>query len=404
MSDTQTERVTVATETTGHASAKVIHLTATRPANARLPREKRIDVFRGLALIMIFINHAPKTVYENFTSRNFGFSDAAEAFVFISGTSAALAYAGVLQGPRLWPGVSRMWGRAWTLYLVHLMVTVWAIGIAAATLRLGGSPALMVKDNINKLMSDMTGVLTGLPILSHQIGYVNILPLYTAFLLVGPGLILLGLRWPRLLLAASVALWAASGIYYIDVPNFPNPGGWFLNPFSWQLLFVLGLLTGLALRRGERFIPRHPVLIAVTGAFVVLSAVWLKVPAVQEVGNQSMVRLANLGLPPLVHAFDKTYLTMPRLLHVLALVYVVSALPFIARACASRYAEPLALLGRQALPVFAFGTILSFSVRSVKAVAGDSLALDSLLIGAGIVLMLVLAKGIEFGRKAAKTA
>ena len=49
-------------------------------------------MFRGLALVMIFINHVPGTVFEAYTNRNFGFSDAAEAFVFMSGVAAGLAY------------------------------------------------------------------------------------------------------------------------------------------------------------------------------------------------------------------------------------------------------------------------------------------------------------------------
>ena len=54
-------------------------------------RDARLDMFRGLALVMIFINHVPGTFYETLTSRNFGFSDAAEAFVFMSGLAAGLA-------------------------------------------------------------------------------------------------------------------------------------------------------------------------------------------------------------------------------------------------------------------------------------------------------------------------
>ncbi|MDP2781934.1 OpgC domain-containing protein, partial [Devosia sp.] len=56
------------------------------------PRDLRLDMFRGVALVMIFINHVPGTLYESFTNRNFGFSDAAEAFVFMSGMAAGLAY------------------------------------------------------------------------------------------------------------------------------------------------------------------------------------------------------------------------------------------------------------------------------------------------------------------------
>ncbi|MCB1958712.1 MAG: OpgC domain-containing protein, partial [Rhodocyclaceae bacterium] len=35
-------------------------------------RDGRIDVLRGLALVMIFINHVPGTVFEHLTNRNFG--------------------------------------------------------------------------------------------------------------------------------------------------------------------------------------------------------------------------------------------------------------------------------------------------------------------------------------------
>ncbi|MFO1176533.1 MAG: OpgC domain-containing protein [Paracoccaceae bacterium] len=368
----------------------------------RKARDRRIDLFRGLALAMIFINHIPGTVYETLTSRNFGFSDAAEGFVFLSGCSAALAY-GALFGPgrRLWPAVSRIWGRAWTLYLVHIFVTVWAIGIAAATLRFGGDLSLIVRDNLQYVFADLTGVLTGLPLMTHQIGYVNILPMYAMLLLACPALIVAARAWPLATLAGSVALWAASGLWLIDMPNFPTEGGWFLNPLSWQLLFVLGLLTGLAMRQGRRLVPRHPALIALSVAMLVLSCVWIKVPAVADAGNAFMVRLADLGLPPLVRDFDKTYLSVPRLAHALALIYLMTALPVVKRLSDSRWCEPLAQMGRMALPVFALGTILSFAVRAVKAVVSETLAADSLLIGGGLLVMWAFAYVREKARAAA---
>ena len=65
----------------------------------RTQRDLRLDVFRGLALVMIFINHVPGTVYENFTNRNFGLSDAAEGFVLMSGVAAGLAYSPLFRAP-----------------------------------------------------------------------------------------------------------------------------------------------------------------------------------------------------------------------------------------------------------------------------------------------------------------
>ncbi|MBM3577754.1 MAG: hypothetical protein FJX40_08830 [Alphaproteobacteria bacterium] len=55
-------------------------------------RIEAIDFWRGAALVTILINHIPGNILGNFTPRNFGFSDSAEAFVFLSGLSVAHAY------------------------------------------------------------------------------------------------------------------------------------------------------------------------------------------------------------------------------------------------------------------------------------------------------------------------
>ena len=59
-----------------------------RPARARL----RLDLFRGLALWLIFIDHLPSNILTWFTIRNYGFTDATEIFIFISGYTAAFVY------------------------------------------------------------------------------------------------------------------------------------------------------------------------------------------------------------------------------------------------------------------------------------------------------------------------
>ncbi|WP_413852144.1 OpgC family protein [Albidovulum sp.] len=378
--------------------------TAAAPAPVSLPkrrRDARIDVLRGIALVMIFVNHVPGTLFEYATSRNFGFSDAAEGFVFLSGLSAVLAYAGGLAARPLWPGVRRIWKRAWTLYLVHLMVTFWALAIVAATLRYGGTGTLFAKDNFQFLVSDPIGVLVGLPVLGHQFGYVNILPLYAALLLAAPAMIMAAVRWPRATLAASAALWAAAGLTHFDLPNLPLPGGWFFNPFAWQLLFVLGILTGVALKRGARFVPVNRGLALAAGAYLLLALVWLKWPALQAQGNAMLGWAAAQGVPNLIRDFDKTYISVPRLLHFLSLAYVLSVLPWLRGFCESRPMAPFALLGRHALPVFALGTILSFAVRAAKEIAGEApFAVDAMLIGSGIAAMLVFAAVLEFSRKA----
>src|SRR3954469_22259996 len=65
--------------------------TAATPARAAT-RDLRVDFFRGLALLIIFVDHIPENVFALITLRNFGFSDAAEIFIFLSGYSAGYVF------------------------------------------------------------------------------------------------------------------------------------------------------------------------------------------------------------------------------------------------------------------------------------------------------------------------
>jgi len=356
-------------------------------------RDHRIDVIRGLALAMIFINHVPGTLFEHLTSRNFGFSDAAEAFVLLAGVSAALAYGRGFALPPVWPAVARIWSRAWTLYLVHLMISLVALGIVAAMARWTGSTRMLLADNFGALLRDPLGVFIGLPTMLHQFGYVNILPLYVVFLLLAPAALWLGLRRPGLVLAVSLGLWAVAGITRVNFLTFPGLNGWFLNPLAWQLLFVLGLLIGLRLKDGARLVAVHPALVALAAGYVIAALFWVKVPAFREVANDGMVWLSRHGAPRLITHFDKGHLELPRLLHVLALAYLLSVWPsFRARAGAPVF-WPLAVMGRQALAVFALGTILSFAARALRelwTLGGNlpSVAFDGMVILTGLCLQL----------------
>ncbi|MGC9446791.1 OpgC family protein [Cereibacter johrii] len=347
-------------------------------------RDKRLDVFRGLALVMIFINHVPGTVWENFTSRNFGFSDAAEGFVLMSGIAAGLAYSKGFWTPT-WAAARKIWRRAWTLYLVHLLTTIWAIAISAAFALWFAAPDLLHENQVWILFQKPLGFLIGVPALTHQLGYTNILPLYATLLLVTPALVLAALRFPRTLLVGSVLLWAVTGQFRLNLPNFPNPGGWFFNPLAWQIIFVMGLLTGVALKKGRRFVPILPWLQALTAAYLLLALIWLKVPVVYDTMNHFMrVLNQDLGLPFYITAFDKTFATVPRLLHVLALAYLLSTLGWVRHLAASNWAEPFALLGRHSLQVFATGTILCFALQGVKDLTGDRFLFDTLLLAMGL--------------------
>ena len=64
-----------------------------------MTRDARLDVFRGLALVIIFIDHLPDNFWSQYTLGRWGVSAAAEGFVLIAGIAAGLAYGAYFCAP-----------------------------------------------------------------------------------------------------------------------------------------------------------------------------------------------------------------------------------------------------------------------------------------------------------------
>src|SRR5260370_12664029 len=85
-------------------------------------RELRLDLFRGMGLWLIFIDHVSPDLLTWFTIRNYGFSDAAEIFIFISGFTAALVYGRATFESGIVIGTARVARRVWQIYTAHLLL------------------------------------------------------------------------------------------------------------------------------------------------------------------------------------------------------------------------------------------------------------------------------------------
>src|SRR6266567_4524345 len=293
----------------------------------------------------------PYSVLAHVTHHNFGLSDAAEAFVFVSGMSAALAYGPRFHDGRIAAGLRAVGRRLLTIYGVQILLTLLALGIVMLV-------AFLVDDNVMEdedrlvLSNPARGVVAILG-LAHQIDYSNILPLYIVLLFATPGLIMLARLDGRLMLTASATVYLLSRACSLNIPTWPAEGGWFFNPFAWQLLFTIGLFVGLRLKAATHFKSAAPfngglfamcVAVLLLSTFVVTNGFGL-VP-----GLWDGVR-GNLD-------DDKRVLGIARLVHFLALAYVVhySGLTQLGRRAA--IFAPLCLIGRHSLPVFATGAIL----------------------------------------------
>ncbi|PBC09251.1 OpgC domain-containing protein [Mesorhizobium sp. WSM3859] len=350
-------------------------------------RDTRIDVLRALALLTIFVDHVPGTVFENWTYKNFGFSDAAEAFVLISGISVALAY-----GTKFKPGsrllaTLKMWRRAGVLYISHIVVTMAVIALFCAAAVFAHRPEMLTMINIEPLMKNTPQVLLGIVTLGHQLGYNNILPVYAALLLAAPAFVLFVSYRPVPALIVSGLLWLVAGIWQIAPLNYPEPGLWFLNPLSWQFLFNIGLAAMLHVKRGGR-IPVNPWLLGAASIYVVAAAIWVHSPLWGQI--------TWFNLPVVIGGFDKTFLSLPRLLHILSVSYLIVALPAVSNLFRVRPDNPLAILGKRSLPVFIAGTLLAMAAQVLKLINPGGPAYDTLLIAAGIAMQFALALYLEW--------
>lgn len=356
--------------------------------NTRPGRDTRIDVLRALALLMIYVDHVPGTVFECLTYRNFGFSDAAEAFVLISGMAVGLAYGGkFLPGGRLMAAL-KMWRRAGVLYCAHIVTTVIAIAIFCVAAVFARHPGILAQNNIRTLMTRPAEAMIGIAMLGHQIGYNNILSLYAALLVMTPLLFMVAtLCRPWVVLALSGTVWLLAGLYQISPPNYPDAGVWFLNPLSWQFLFTIGLVSVLHVRRGGS-IPVNHWLVGAASFYVVGALAWIHSPLWGQV--------SWFGLPAVIGGFDKTYLSASRLLHILAVAYLIVAIPALSRAFRRSPDHPLAILGKRSLPVFITGTITAMAAQVVKLLNPGGIIDDALLIATGIAIQFALAYYLEW--------
>ncbi|MBN2629909.1 MAG: OpgC domain-containing protein [Rhodobacteraceae bacterium] len=356
-------------------------------------RDFRIDLLRGIALVMIFINHVPGTIWENFTSRNFGFSDAAEAFVLMSGIATGLAYGpAFLRGRPKLAEALRPWRRAVTLWWVHVLAVFCIVALFALTIDQPGVEAMAQMRSILPAVEHPAAMMAPLVLLGHHFAYADILPLYVVLMVTAPAILFFAAHWPKSTMVGSLLLWLVVGVLSIKMPTWPTDYGWFFNPMAWQVLFVAGVLTGLAMRRGQRFLPvRHwPLRLAM--GFVVAAAVWVQVPLVANWGGHGLWLLYEYAsVPSIFTSFNKSVVSLPRLLHILALAYVVSAWPSLKTLAASPRLGVFVLLGRHSLPVFATSTVLAYIAQVTKAVEPVSVLFDTLLIATGICILVVVA-------------
>ncbi|WP_332690150.1 OpgC family protein [Bosea sp. (in: a-proteobacteria)] len=334
------------------------------PREAASPgRDLRIDVIRGLILLIIFVNHMPGNVVSGWMPYNFGFSDAADIFVLLAGISAAFAYGRLIDQRGLLVGSLKVGARIWTLYIAHLALFVLVCGIIATAIVRTQNSLYMEAINIQPFFSDTPAAIINALGLTYQPYYLDILPLYIVLLALFPLIYLAARTSPLPTLLVSLAVWQGATHLGLNLPNHPGEAGWFFNPFAWQLVFVFGVVLGRLALVGAR-VPKLVALDVVALGVVVFAA------TVKLSSSNFLAGVPLLGewIDGLQIGIDKTNLAVARVIHLLALVWLV--LRYLSPDAAmlrSRIGRGLAVIGRHSLEVFCTGIVLAIAGQIILA-------------------------------------
>ncbi|EJF80559.1 hypothetical protein HNQ74_000276 [Bartonella doshiae] len=246
--------------------------------------------------------------------------------------------------------VRKLWKRAFQLYQAHLFTTFATLSLFFGVFLLWRTENFLEMHNVGLFFTQPFLAFISTLSFGHQLGYNNILPLYIVLMFFASFVLYLSCKRQGLLLLLSFTLYVICGFYKIAPPSYPIQGKWFLNPLSWQFLFILGLTSTLFLKQGRK-ITIQPVLVVFSAGYLLLSLLWVRF---KWWGVLGWLHWSS----PLID-FNKTFLSLPRLLHIIALSSLFLCLPRLYNLFHVSEQNPLAILGRHSLPVFVTGTIFA---------------------------------------------
>ncbi|MDA9410866.1 MULTISPECIES: OpgC domain-containing protein [unclassified Bradyrhizobium] len=349
-------------------------------------RDLRLDFIRGIGQWIIFLDHIPNNFCNWFTLRNFGFSDAAEFFVYASGYSIGFAYGPAVRNGLLLAAAKRLWTRASQLYVAHIFLFLFFVAQVARTAARFDNP--MYKDvfNVAQFLNRPDIMIGQALMLRYKPVNLDVLPLYIVLVLAAPALLWCLLRRPNLTLLASAMVYFVARHLDWNLPSFPG-GKWYFNPFAWQFLFVFGIWCGFG--SGPRIrstaLSRSVTVVAVALLiFAFLIVMTWHVPSLEGFVPEALSRA--------IYPIDKTNLDPLRLTHFVAtLIVLLHFLPPDAHWLSSKRLRPVILCGQRSLPVFCFGVFLSFAAYWILVQVSDGIVAQILVSVVGIALLVSIA-------------
>jgi hypothetical protein len=345
-------------------------------------RELRLDLFRGLALWLIFIDHLPANILTLFTLRNYGFSDATEIFIFISGYTAAFVYGRAMQDRGFVVASARIIKRAWQIYVAHIFLfTIYLAEISWIATHFQ-NPLYAEEMNILDFLKSPDVTIVQALLLRFRPTNMDVLPLYIVLMVFFPPVLWLLRKKADLALALSVLLYAVTWEFELALPSYPS-GSWFFNPYAWQLLFVFGAWCALGGAKRMSRILHSRITVGLAIAYLLFA---FSVTLTWHFPKYDF--LVPAAVQRWIYPISKTDLDVLRFAHFLALAALtVYFIPKDWPGLKSAWLRPMLLCGQHSLEIFCFSIFLAFAGSFAITELGGSAWIHFVISVAGIGLM-----------------
>src|SRR3954471_6693136 len=345
-------------------------------------RELRLDLFRGLALWLIFIDHLPPNILTWLTIRNYGFSDATEIFIFISGYTAAFVYGRAMQEQGTLVPSARIFKRVWQIYVAHVFLFTIFLAEISYVATSFENPLYSEEMGILDFLKQPDVTIVQALLLKFRPVNMDVLPLYIVLMLFLPPILWLMLRRADFALGLSVLLYAVTWEFDLYLSAYPN-GVWAFNPYAWQLLFVFGAWCALGGARRMAPILSSNITLWICVAYL-LAAFWVTLTWYIPQVHHLLPRVIEQWMYPI----NKTDLDVLRFAHFLALAALtVRFLPKSWAGLKSVWLRPLILCGQHSLEIFCLGVFLAFAGHFVLAEVSGGAGMHFVISVSGIIIM-----------------
>ena len=362
------------------ASGRVAAPAIARPQAAE--RELRLDLFRGLALWLIFIDHLPQNLLTWLTIRNYGFSDATEIFIFISGYTASFVYGRAMRDAGFVVATARILRRVWQIYVAHVFLFTIFLAEISYVATSFENPLYTEEMGILDFLKEPDVTIVQALLLRFRPVNMDVLPLYIVLMLWLPLILWLMRRSADLTLGLSVLLYAVTWQFDLHFSAYPN-GYWFFNPFAWQLLFVFGAWCAQGGAQRMSRLLASPITLWASGAYLLFAFFVTLTWYVPQFGHLMPKRLEQWMYP-----ISKTDLDVLRFVHFLALAALtVHFLPKDWPGLKSPWLRPLILCGQHSLEIFCLGVFLAFAGHFILAELSGGTGLHFVISISGILIM-----------------